>query len=107
MESEEPKLPAVRSIAWLDGWRGYSQLVEYVNKCDSEESEGNDAGPARSPADRTNGKSAGEKPRACSVPGKQSKHKLQAAAVKLTEPEQCRATLHWSAKCADIRSCIA
>jgi ribosome modulation factor len=21
MESEEPKLPAVRSIVWLDGWR--------------------------------------------------------------------------------------
>jgi hypothetical protein len=28
MESEEPKLPAVRSIAWLDGGRGFMAKVE-------------------------------------------------------------------------------
>ena len=28
MESEDPKLPAVRSIAWLDGARGFTIRVE-------------------------------------------------------------------------------
>jgi hypothetical protein len=28
MENKEPKLPAVRSIAWLGGWRGFEVRVE-------------------------------------------------------------------------------
>ena len=28
MESEGPKLPAVRSIAWLGGWRGFKFGIE-------------------------------------------------------------------------------